>query len=71
MKFHVNRQHLGDRMYMPGETREAAEADVKHLLASGVLSKEPAAKKERRTADRKAEPALANKAEPAPANKSA
>lgn len=38
MKFHVIRQHLGDKMYMPGDTREANESDVKHLIGT-VLSK--------------------------------
>jgi hypothetical protein len=62
MKFKVNRQHLGDRMYMPGDEREAAEAEVKHLIDAGVLEKAKSAK---------ADQAPANKAEPAPENKSA
>lgn len=37
MKFRTMRQHLGDRMYMPGDTREAAAADVAVLVKSGVL----------------------------------
>lgn len=36
-KFKVRRQHLGDRMYLPGDTREVAAASVKHLVANGVL----------------------------------
>lgn len=44
MKFHVIRQHLGDKMYMPGDTREASEGDVKHLLGK-VLSKDEPSKK--------------------------
>jgi len=64
MKFHVIRQHFGDKMYMPGDDREASESDVKHLVKAGVLSREkPKAKAER---------APANKAETAaPKNKSA
>ncbi|RAP40640.1 hypothetical protein BYZ73_13705 [Rhodovulum viride] len=33
----VLRQHLGERMYLEGEMREAAEAEVAHLIAAGVL----------------------------------
>ena len=63
MKFHVIRQHYGDKMYVPGDTREAEEGAVKHLLANGVLSKEaPKAK---------AEAKPKNKAESAPQNKAA
>lgn len=62
MKFLVKRQHLGDKMYMPGDERDAAEADVVHLVAAGVLV----------PAGEKAEAVLSNKAEPAaPSNKSA
>ncbi|MBD9372108.1 hypothetical protein IB238_05620 [Rhizobium sp. ARZ01] len=35
--YSVIRQHLGDKMYMPGDRREAAKADVAHLVANGVL----------------------------------
>ncbi len=59
MKFTVVRQHFGDKMYMPGDTREAVESDVRHLLDNGVLRKD------------KAEPAHSNKAEKAPKNKGA
>lgn len=60
MKFHVLRQHYGDQMYMPGDEREAAESDVKHLVDAGVLER----------AAEKAELAPKNKAEPAaPSNK--
>lgn len=63
MKYNVLRQHLGDQMYMPGDTREANAAEVKHLVDRGVL--EPAG-------DEKAERAPKNKAERgAPANKGA
>lgn len=61
MKFNVNRPHLGDKMYLPGDTREANEADVKHLINKGVLSA---------SSSGKAEHAPANKAEKAaPKNK--
>ncbi|WP_181498149.1 hypothetical protein [Rhodovulum viride] len=33
----VLRQHLGERMYLEGEIREAAEVEVAHLIAAGVL----------------------------------
>lgn len=60
--YDVLRQHLGDKQYWAGETREANEADVKHLVDKGVL----------REAKAKAETAPANKAEKAaPKNKSA
>lgn len=39
MKFLVKRQHFGDRMYMPGDEREASESDVAHLVKAGVLEK--------------------------------
>ena len=59
MKFDVLRQHYGDKQYMIGDVREATEADVAHLVASGVLK-------------RKSEPKVQNKAEKAaPKNKSA
>jgi hypothetical protein len=37
----VKRQHLGDRMYLPGDTRQAAESEVGHLVKAGVLKKAP------------------------------
>lgn len=60
-KFKVRRQHLGDRMYLPGETREIAAGAVKHLVDNGVLEPIKA----------KAEPAPKNKAEPKAENKKA
>lgn len=36
-EFRVIRQHLGDRMYMPGDTREADPKEVAHLVAGGVI----------------------------------
>lgn len=60
--YEVLRQHFGDKMYMPGDTREAAQGEVQHLINNGVLRETKA----------KAEPATSNKAEKAaPKNKSA
>lgn len=61
MKFNVIRQHFGDKMYMPGDEREASESDVAHLVKAGVL--EPV--------KGKSESAPKNKAERAPQNKAA
>ncbi|RBO54060.1 hypothetical protein DSD19_06260 [Rhodovulum sp. BSW8] len=36
-KYTVLRQHLGERMYLEGDMREAVEAEVAHLIAAGVL----------------------------------
>lgn len=36
--FKVLRGHLGDRFYAEGDTREAAPADVAHLVRNGVLA---------------------------------
>lgn len=60
-EYEVLREHLGDRPYLPGETREAKEIDVAHLVKNGVL----------RASGEKAQPAPANKAAPAPRNKAA
>lgn len=67
MKFKVKVQHYGDRQYMPGDEREAAEADVRHLVDAGTL--EPVRS---RSSDSKSEGAAPkNKAVgPAPENKS-
>ncbi len=63
MKFLVVRQHFGDKMYMPGDEREATKAEVQHLVDAGVLAEAKAVK---------AEPAPKNKAvKAAPRNKSA
>ncbi|WP_375597580.1 hypothetical protein [Devosia sp. Naph2] len=59
-KFEVLRQHLGDKMYMPGDTREADKNSVQHLIDQGVLAE---GKAEQKPAN-KAEPAVQNKAEP-------
>ena len=37
MQFEVMRQHIGDRFYNEGDTREANEQDVMHLIKNGVL----------------------------------
>lgn len=76
MKFYVTRQHIGDKLYMPGDTREANESDVKHLVGK-TLSKDPpkAANNAKKPVGRAAKPAgraprnIASKATPAPANK--
>lgn len=68
-EFTVKRQHLGDRMYLPGDTRQAAESEVAHLIRNGVLQKE----KRRSRKREKLNPApRQNKAEgAAPKNKGA
>lgn len=50
-RYTVVRQHLGDRMYMPGDTRDAAQVDVTHLLANGILIEEKAEKPVRNKAE--------------------
>ena len=37
MEYEVMREHLGDRLYMPGDKRLAAASDVAHLVRAGVL----------------------------------
>lgn len=37
MEYTVERQHFGDRLYMPGDKRTASPADVLHLVRLGVL----------------------------------
>jgi hypothetical protein len=60
--YRVIRQHFGDRMYMPGDTREAEPRDVAHLVEGGTL--EPVKTKAEPAAPRnKAEPAARNKAD--------
>ena len=56
MKFTTIRPHYGDKMYQPGDARDADEREVAHLVASGTLEKmaEPV--------KNKAEPAVKNKA---------
>ena len=51
----VLREHEGDRLYMPGETRQLTEVDARHLVKLGVL----AAAGEK---PEKAEPNVSNKA---------
>lgn len=63
MKFMVIRQHLGDRMYMPGDEREAQESEVAHLLKNGVLEKAGV------SGQKKAAPKPLNKKDRAPLNK--
>ena len=56
MKFKVIRAHVGDKPYAVGDTREANEADVRHLIGKSL--------------EKMAEP-VKNKAEPKPKNKAA
>lgn len=35
--YNVLRQHFGDKLYLPGDEREATPADVAHLVVNGVL----------------------------------
>lgn len=58
--FKVLRQHHGDKPYSEGDTRDADERDVAHLVANGVL--EPIKAKAERAVENKAEPAVKNKA---------
>lgn len=44
MKFKVIREHLGDRFYQVGETREAQRADVAHLIGKSLEAPGKAAK---------------------------
>ena len=57
----VLRQHLGDKMYMPGDTRKAKPSDVAHLVKSGVLVEGEGVKAEKAVSN-KAEPPVRNKA---------
>lgn len=54
----VNRKHYGDRTYVPGDVREANEADVAHLVRNGVLTL-----KAEKPVDNKAASKLRNKAD--------
>lgn len=58
--FKVIRQHYGDKLYMPGDRREADGRDVAHLVENGVL--EPVKAKAEAPTKNKAEPAVQNKA---------
>lgn len=68
MKYHVDREHHGDRFYRTGDTREAEALDVAHLVRAGVLSEmvDGAGKDAV-----KAAAVVANKASPRVANKAA
>lgn len=39
--YYVMREHLGDKDYVRGETRELRSEDAVHLLRLGVLSETP------------------------------
>ena len=66
-EYDVLREHLGDRNYLPGDTRTASKAEVAHLVRNGVLRAEeekaaaPPANKAAPKPDNKAAPAVANK----------
>ena len=60
MKFKVLRHHIGDKEYFPGDTRDATENDVKHLIGKTLVR-----------ADQKDEPKPQNKAEGAAAKNKA
>lgn len=64
MEYLVKREHIGDKLYVPGDTREAEPADVAHLVRLGVLEGGDDATKA-------AGAAPANKAEAPQKNKSA
>ena len=71
-KYAVVREHLGDKLYVPGDERTAAPTEVSHLVPHVLepIGEADAPKAAEDAADEeKAEPAPANKAEPAPANK--
>ena len=36
MKFKVLRHHIGDQVYNVGDTREAQESDVRHLIGKSL-----------------------------------
>ncbi len=57
--FKVQRQHLGDKMYLPGDERTADRKEVAHLIAKGVL--EPVKGKADAHAKNKAAPKVDNK----------
>jgi hypothetical protein len=60
--YSVVRQHLGDKMYMPGDKREAAPSDVAHLIAAGVLAEIPETKAEKSLQNKATKP-VSNKAD--------
>jgi hypothetical protein len=61
MKFTVLRAHHGDKDYLPGDVRDAKEAEVMHLVDRGVLT--PNRAKAAPAAKTKVEPRRANKAD--------
>lgn len=69
MKYKVQRRHLGDKTYRPGDEREADPREVAHLVERGVLKavREKAEEPEAKDAG----PAPRNKAVRAPENKGA
>lgn len=57
--FKVGRQHLGDKMYLPGDERTADRKEVAHLVEKGVL--EPLKVKAAPQVKNKAAPKVQNK----------
>lgn len=49
MEFMVKRPHQGDKWYNEGDTRIADEADVRHLVAKGVLVPKGTGKRKSKT----------------------
>ena len=71
MKYHVHREHQGDRFYRKGDQREAEVTEVAHLVRAGVLSEAgDAAGGAASEPEEKAEPKPKNKAAAAVENKS-
>lgn len=65
MIYNVTRQHLGDKLYLKGDQREADPHSVAHLVSSGVLVavKEPVEEKALNVPKNKARKVSRNKAE--------
>lgn len=55
--YKVLRQHLGDKMYMPGDARKAEPSEVAHLVKSGVLVEGEGAKAQKPVRNKSAPPA--------------
>jgi hypothetical protein len=72
-RYRVVRKHYGDKAYAVGDIRDAAEADVKHLVPNVLELVGPVPDENEAPAEKaKAEDTPLNKAEPAaPANKAA
>jgi hypothetical protein len=70
MQYRVVREHQADKAYREGDTREAVEGEVSHLVPHVLELIGPAPSKSEATEpEAKSEPAPQNKAEPEPTNK--